>query len=74
MPKYLRNRDWTPVEVTIWLLLVVACIIVAVLVDAEVVGSWAFVVVSLLAAALALHRIRVETRQKKRDGTTRRLS
>lgn len=65
MPKYLRNRGWTPVEVTIWLLLVVACIIAEVLVDAEVVGSWVFPVGSLLAAALALHRIQVEARRRR---------
>jgi Flp pilus assembly protein TadB len=67
MPKYLRNRGWTPVEVTIWLLLVVACITVVILVNAEVVGSWAFAVLSFLAAALALHRIRVESKQRKRS-------
>lgn len=67
MPKYLRNRGWTPVEVAIGLLLAVAWITFEVLVDAEVVESLPFFVLSFLAAALALHRIRVETEQKRRN-------
>jgi hypothetical protein len=68
MPKYLRNRGWTPVEVLIWLLLVVAGVTAVVLVNAEVVGSWVFPVGSLLAAALALHRIRVERGRRSEMG------
>lgn len=64
IPKYLRNRGWTPVEVLIWLLLMVALITFAVLVDVGVVRSLPFFAVSFLAAALALHRMRVETRRR----------
>jgi Tfp pilus assembly protein PilE len=67
MPRYLRNRGWTPVEVAIWLIVLGAMILIAILFFTDVVGSGPIIMASLVSAALALQRYRVETEQKKQN-------
>jgi Flp pilus assembly protein TadB len=64
---YLQSRGWTPLEVRIWLLALVAVITLATLVATGVVGSWALLVACAIAAAFGLMRYRTEAEQKRRN-------
>jgi hypothetical protein len=63
----LRNRRWTPLEVAIWFLALVAVIVSGALLVTKGTGSWALLIGSLLVVALALLRYRAEAVQENRN-------
>lgn len=64
---YLQSRRWTPLEFGIWLSALIVTITLVVLVVTDVVGSWALIVASAIAAAVSLLRYRAETEKRKAD-------
>jgi hypothetical protein len=66
-PGYLRNRQWTRLEVAIWLFALAFIAISGILVVTHVAGLWVLPVGGGIAAALGLMRYRAETEQAKRN-------
>lgn len=74
MAGYLRKRRWTPIEVAIWLIALLALIVGGILFATSRSGSWAILVSCVLVVVLALVRYRVEAKrvnQNARDSIGR---
>jgi len=59
------EREWTPLEIAIWLSALVVTIILGVLVVMDAIGSWAVIVPGAMGVIVALWRYRVEAERKK---------
>lgn len=66
-PGYFRNRQWTRLEVALWLIALAFTITSGILVVTKGVGHWMLPVGGGIAAAVGLMRYRAETEQKKRN-------
>lgn len=66
-PVFLRNREWTRLEVAMWLFLLVFMITSGILLVTQKVGHWVLPVGGLIAASLGLMRYRAEAERPKRN-------
>jgi Flp pilus assembly protein TadB len=59
------GREWTPLEIAIWLSALAGTIVLGVLAVTGAIGSWAAIVPGAMGVIVALWRVRVEAERKK---------
>lgn len=66
-PGFFRNRQWTRLEVAIWLFALAFMITSGILLVIQVVGHWVLPVGGGIAVAVGLMRYRADTERAKRN-------
>lgn len=67
-PKSVLNvggKEWTPLEIAIWLSALVVTLVLGVLMATDAIGSWVVIVPGAMGVIMALWRYRVEAERKK---------